>query len=295
MKNRAILLLLGLMISSSFVFGQASKDTLQKDSIYSQYKGYFSAEQSWQISEEAYKKQLEAAGLSENEIKQKVQEFEKQKEALIERIKKQLKSAEKQRQLAEIQRQQADTLRQEAKKLRQQFEEQQKQAGIERGKASEQRRLAEIERKMAENQRKEAEVQRTMAEEQRKLAKEWKNTVQSLLHENITMSGKDSKSKYVKLKIAKRNTLFFNVSAVINSGNVLIEIFNPKGQKEGELSLEHREGSTTKTDRFSGNTSGSLNKIINSPETGDWEVKVKPKKSKGHIIISVTQHIKPAI
>jgi hypothetical protein len=134
-----------------------------------------------------------------------------------------------------------------------------------------------------------------MAEEQRKLAKEWRNSVKSLLHESITMSGKDSKTRSLILKITQRNPLFFNVIGVINSGNVLIEIFNPKGQKEGELSLEHREGSTTKTERFSGNTSGSLNKIINSPETGDWEVKIKPKKSKGHIIISVTQHLKPAI
>lgn len=312
MKSRAILLLLGLLISSSFAFGQASKDTLQKDTIHPptypqapappQVKVYFSPEKSWQINKEAYKKQLEALGLSEKELNKRMQEFETQKAQMLVRIKKQLKVVEKQMQLSEIQRQmseeqrkRADTLRQEAQKMRQQLEEQRKQAGIERGKAYEQLKSAELDRKMAEMQRKMAEVQRKLAEKQRKMAEEWKNNVKNLLDENINMSGKDSKTKSIILKVTTSNTLFFNVGGEINSGNVLIEIFNPKGQKEGELSLEHREVSTAKAERFSGNTSGSLNKVINSPDTGDWEVKIKPKKAKGHIIISVAQFIKPAI
>ena len=303
MKNRAILLILGLLLSSSFAFGQASKDTLPKDSIYPQFNGYFSAEQSWQIHKEAYRKQLEAKGLSGKEINQKMQEYDKRKAELIEKIKEQQKLAEKQRQLAEMQRQkaeeqrkQAEAQRLEAEKQRQMSAEQRKQAGIEREKASEQRKLAEIERQKAGEQRKEADAQRKIAEEQRKIAEEWRKNVKSLLDENIMLSDKDSKATSVKLKVTQRNPLFFNVDGEINSGNVLIEIFNPKGQKEGELSLEHHKASTPQIGaRLSGNTSGSLNKTINSPETGDWIVKITPEKSNGNINISVAQYIKPTV
>ena len=302
MKNRAILLILGLIISSSFAFGQVSKDTVRRDSVYP-IRGYFSTEQSWQITKEAYRKQLEAEGLSVDEVNQKIQKFEEMKAALIEKIKKQQKLAEKQRQLAEMQRQkaeeqreQAEIQRQEAEKQRQMSVEQRKQARIEQEKANEQRKLAEVERQKAGEQRKEAEAQRKIAVEQRKIAEEWRNNVKSLLDENVTMSGNDSKTKSIKLKVAQQNTLFFNVDGEINSGNVLIEIFNPKGQKEGELSLEHHKASTPQTEaRLLGNTSGSLNKTINSPETGDWVVKITPEKSNGHINISVAQYVKPTV
>lgn len=279
MKNRAILLLLvGLMISSSFAFGQALKDTLQKDSIHApvipkapappQFKNYFSAEQSWQISKEAYEKQLKAMGLSEKEIDQKVQEFEKQKPALMERIKVEMKMVGKQLQLSEYQRKMAEKQIQEVTK----------------------------ELKSAEFQKKMAEVQRKLSGKLQKMAGEWRNSVKNLVHENILLSGKDSKNRTVKFKVIQKNTLFLNINCRISSGSVLVEVFDPKGQKEGELSLEHGKDSTTKTKaRFAGNTSGSLNKIINAPEAGDWEVKVKPKKSEGHVFLSIGQFNKPAI
>ncbi len=284
MKNRAILLLLGLMISSSFAFGQASQDTLQKDSLNSPnypqipapppVKVYFSPEKSWQINKEAYKKQLEALGLSEKELNKRMQEFETQKAQMFLQLQEQLKMAQKQMQLSEIQRQMTE---------KQQLELEKKLNSKEFKK-----RMDEVARKMAI-------VQKKLAEKQLKMAEEWKNSVKNLMDENIILSGKDSKTRSVILKVTHSNTLFFNLGGEINAGNVLIEIFNPRGQKEGELSLEHREVKAPKTNVFSGNTSGSLNKIINSPDTGDWEVKIKPKKSKGQIHISVAQYIKPAI
>lgn len=303
MKNRAILLLLGLIISSSSVFSQVSKDTLPENFIYPRFRGYFSPEESWQIHKEAYKKKLEAKGLSENEISKKLQEYEKQKEEFIEKIIEQRKLAEKQRQLAEIQRQQADeqrkladVQRQEAEKQKQLVEIQRQQADEQRKQADVQRQEAEKQRQKADEQRKEAETQRKMADEQRKIVEEWRNSIKNLLNENITLSGEDSKIRSVKIIVTNKNALFFNIYGDINSGNVLIEILNPNGKKEGELSLEHRTDSTPKTvTKLSGNTSGSLNKTINSPEIGDWLIKITPEKSNGNINISVAQYIKPTI
>ena len=265
MKNRAILLLLGLMISSSFVFGQVPIDALRKDSVLPQLKSYFSAEQSWQISKEAYKKQLEATKLSENEIKQKIQEFEKQKPALIEKINKQLKKVENQMVLSGVQR---------------------KTAEIELQKFAKQWGSGEFQRQMTD-------LQRSTAELEQKVAEEYNTSTKSIFNKSITISGNDSKTKSVRVKVTKSNPLFFNVGGKIDSGHVLIEIFNPKGQIQGELSLEHHKGTPKTGAVFSDKTSGSVNNIINAPETGDWVVKITPERSKGHIHISVTQYTKP--
>ncbi len=294
MKNRAILLLLGLLISCSFAFGQAPKDTLQKGSIHPptatqspvhtktsthvkssffpkkptppKYITSFSIEKSWQLSKEAYKKQLEAMGLSTKELNKKMQELEKHKVAIMESIKVQMKTLQKQLQLSEIQR----------KITEKQMQQVDKQL------------------KSAEFQKQMAEVQRHSADLQREVEEEWSPNTKSLFNESITISSKDSKTKSVKIKVTKSNTLFFNVGGKISSGNVLIEIFDPKGQRQGELSLEHHQGSTRKNEAmFSNHTSGSVNNINNAPETGDWVVKITPKRSNGHIHISVAQYTKP--
>lgn len=317
MKNRATLLLLGLIISSSFVFSQVSKDASQENYIYPQFNVDFSVEESWQIHKEAYKKQLVAKGLSEKEINIKMQEYEKQKAELIEGLKEQRKLAEKQRQLAEIQRQWANEQRIMANVQRQAAKKQRKLAGVQRQEAEEQRELANEQRELANVQRLEAEeqreladdqrleaaeqrelaeVQRQVAEKQRKNIEEWRNSLKRLLNENFNMSGKDSKIKSVKIKVTKMNSLFFNIDGDINSGNVLIEIFNPNGKKEGELSLVHHQEAVPKTiTKFSSNTSGSLNKTINAPEIGTWLVKITPEKSNGNINISVAQYMNKKI
>ena len=352
MKSRAILLVLALIFNSSFVLSQESKDTLQENYIYPQFHDNFSVEESWQIHKEAYKKQLEAKGLSENEINKKMQEYEKQKEEQIARIKEQRKKAVKQRQLAEIQRQRANEQRkmaivqrqeaelqhqklkiqrqevelqrqkaneqrkmadvqrqeveiqhqklkiqrQEAEMQHQRADEQRKQAEMHRQKSYEQQKLAEIQRGMAVEQRKEAEYQSKIAEEQRKKIAELKKSIKKLFNENFNMSDNDSEIKSVKIEVTEMNSLFFNIDADINSGSVLIEIFNPNGKKEGELSLEHHRESTPKTaTKFPSHTSSSLNKTINTPEIGDWLIKITPEKSNGNINISVAQYMNPNI
>ena len=265
MRSKAILLLLGLMISSSFVFGQIPLDALQKDSILPQLKSYFSAKQSWQISKEAYKRQLEAKGLSENEIEQKILEFEKTKPAIIEKIKKQLKMVEKQMELSGVQRKTAE---EELQKFEKQWSS-------------------------GEFQRQMTDLQRSTAELEQKVAEEFSTSTKSIFNKSITLSGNDSKTKSVRVKVTKSNPLFFNVGGKIDSGHVLIEIFNPKGQIQGELSLEHHKGTPKTGAVFSDKTTGSVNNIINAPETGDWVVKITPNRSKGHIHISVAQYTKP--
>ncbi len=289
MKKRAMLSLLGLIISSSFVFSQVSKDTLGNNFIYPQFYGYFSAEESWQIHKDAFKRQLESEGLTIKEIEKKLIEYEGKKEELIEKIKQQRKQADIQRRKADEQRKQADIQRQKA-------DEQRKQADILRQKADEQRKLAEIQRQKADEQIKQADILRQKADEQRKRAEEWRNSFEKLFSENYVFSPEKSQTKSVTIKVDKKNTLFFSIRGYVNSGNTLIEILDPDGKKEGELSLEHTNKlDLGKDDKLSNSTSGSLNKTITNPEIGDWSIRISPKDSKGNVNISVAQYIKQTI
>lgn len=316
MKNKAVLLLLALIITSSFAFSQAIKDSEQENSVYPQFSNVFSVDESWQIHKEAYKKQLIAEGLSEKEINKKMKEYEKQKEEYIQNIKEQRIAAKKQRELAEVQRQKAkeqrklaqiqrekaskqrelaSVQRQESAKLREQAKEQRKLASIQREKASENRKLAAVQREKASVLRKEAAKQRKIASEQRKKMDKLRKSLKKLKNENFNMTSKDSEIKSIEIEVSNENALFFNIVGDINSGNVLIEIFDPKGNKEGELSLEHQKESVFKSkSKSAGSTSGTINKTINSPEIGLWLVKVSPEKAKGNISISVAQYEKPS-
>ncbi|UOB18478.1 hypothetical protein [Abyssalbus ytuae] len=295
MKTKTILLLAGLTVYSSLACSQVVKDSLQAHHIYPRFNGYFSVEESWQIHKEAYKKQLEAKGLTEQEISQKMKEYEKQKEEVIEKIKQQRRVAEKQRQLADIQRQKADSLRKMAAAQRLEHDKQRQKADALRKMADTQRQQAEKQRQQAEVMRREAEAQRKIAEEKRKIEEEWRKSIKVLLGENVPLVVKDTGVKPLKINVSKRSTLFFNIYGNINSGRVLIEVFNPNGQKEAELALDHHKETVPQPKtRLSDNTSGSLSKTINSPKTGAWIVKISPQKCRGTINISVAQYIKPA-
>ena len=274
MKKIAIFSLINLLISSS-IFCQVSKDTLGQNNIYPEFYHTFSAEESWQIHKEAFKRKLGAKGFSKREIRTKMREYEKKKKEFSKNIEEQRKLAEKQMQIAEIQRE----------------------------KASEQLKLAETYRQKAEKLRQLAEIQRLKAEEQRKNAKEHRKNIKELIFENIKLSPKNDKEEIINVKIDNNGTLFFNINGYSNSGDVIVEIINPSGDQEGNLSLEHLKNTTTmslkkhknsSTSSFKSNASGSLNKRINMPEKGDWKIKIIPKNADGSINISVSQFISPA-
>ena len=295
MNKRAILLLIGLLITSSSVFCQVSKDTLKENPIFPQsFYGNISAEENWHMHKEAYKRQLGTKGLSENEIEKRMQEYEKQKAEFIIQYEEQRKLAEKQRQLAEIQRQKANEQQKLAETQRKEAETQRQLANIQREKANEQRKQAVIQSEEANKQRELAEIQRIKAEEQRKIVEEYRKSIKELLNKNISFTSENSKAEIINLKINNDGALFFNINGYLNSGNVLVEIINPGGKKEGELSLEYSKGNTS-GNSFTTNSSGSLNKTINKPESGEWEIKIIPKNAKGSVNILVAQYINPDI
>lgn len=273
MKKSAILLFI-LFMSTGSLFSQVVKDSLGGNFIYPRFYDRMSPEESWEIHKEAYIKQLKAKGLTANEIKKEVADYEKQKSKF-------LKNVIKQRKLAAIRRENAEKLRGEAEIRR-------KQAAIQRQNAEKLRDEGEIRRTQAAILRKEAEVQRKRAEE-------WRDSFETIFTKRITFSSQSDNIKPIIIKIDKKTSLLFSVTGRISSGNTLIEIFNPNGSKEGELSLEYTKKSNSTSGELSKSTAAALNKTISDSEVGDWQIKILPKESEGTVDISVAKYIKPTV
>lgn len=310
MKKGSAILVLIFFICNGFLFGQVTNDSLGGSAIYPQFYDDFSAEESWQIHKEAYIKQLKKKGLTASELENKIAVYEENKKAFIENIKEQKKLAAIQRKEAEKLRAAAKVQRKEAEKLREVAAEQRKQAGILRKEAADRRsefaairEQAEVVRKEASIQRKNAETQRKLAAIQRKEAKKLRaeaqklrNSFDNILTKKITFTHQSANIKPIRINVDKKTNLHFSLHGTIRSGDTLVEIFNPKGKKEGELSLEHNTTTTpNKQNAFSATTSGSFNKTISNADIGQWQIKITANKSEGNVNVSVAHYIKPVM
>ena len=313
--KKCVILFLTILIYNCFMFGQEKKDSLDINYIYApQLYDNLSAEESWEIYKTAYIKKLKIKGLTDDEIKKSLINYEKQKEEYIAEVKEKLrlatierekaeaqrklaaierKKANKLRKLADIQRKKADELRKLADMERKKADEKRAKDTIQREKADRLRKQADIERAKAEERRKLAEIQRAKAEEQRKKAQEWRKNAENILIKNITLSNQ-SISQPIFFQVTSKTTLRIGIRAHISSGATLIEIYNPKGIKQGEMSLNFKpkSSSNNKSEDLE-YTSGALDKTILDAEAGEWYIKILPnKKSEGYVAMSVAQEIK---
>lgn len=239
----------------------------------------------------ADEQRMQADMLRKKADEQRAQAAEQRKQADILRKQADQNGAER-----SIQREEAEKLRKQADIQREKAEEQRKQADTQMAKADEQRKEADTHRAKANEQRKLADIQRAKADEQRKKAEEWRNSFKDILSEKITLSNKSVNIKPILFKVNRKTALLFNIVGKVSSGITLIEIFNPNGEKEGELSLEHKTKSQlTEENEFFKSTSGVLNKTISDSEVGEWQIKISSQKSEGTVNISVAQYVKPTV
>jgi|GEM_PF-1741454 len=320
MKKSAFLLSF-LLVCSSFMFCQVKKDSIEVINTYPPQSygnsyDHFSPEESWEIHKAAYIKQLKSKGLTGDEFKRSMITYEKDKEEFIARVKEQHRLAAIQREKDANQRakdaiqreKDAEERAKHAIQRKKDAEERAKHAiqrekdaeerakhAIQRKKDAEERAKHAIQREKDAEQRAKDAIKREMAEAQRKKSQEWRNNAENILIENIPLSKKIS-IKSIPFNVTSKTTLRIGIRAHISSGTTLIEIYNPEGIKEGELSLEHKSKPTSSADNeFLKKTSGALDKTISGAEVGEWQIKISSKKSEGTVAMSVAQYIKPTM
>jgi len=100
-----------------------------------------------------------------------------------------------------------------------------------------------------------------------------------------------SSNEVVKVEV-KDNTkhLMIGVNSTISSGSLTMEIFDPKGNKQGNFSVESMMSSNSNAQGKNKETvCGQLNKSFQDPMKGSWTIKLKPRKVSGKIHINSHQ------
>ncbi len=102
---------------------------------------------------------------------------------------------------------------------------------------------------------------------------------------------KSSKKEEIKIEVADNvKSLNIGLNSTISEGSLTVEIFDPKGDKQGNFSVESQlSSSSSNSGKNSEMVCGQLNKTISDPIQGDWVVKLKPKKVTGKVQIHTHQ------
>lgn len=101
----------------------------------------------------------------------------------------------------------------------------------------------------------------------------------------------DSSSKEeVKVEVAENTKhLMIGVNSTISAGALTMEIFDPKGDKQGNFSVESMMSSNSNSNgKSKESVCGQLNKSFQDPMKGKWTIKLKPRKVTGNI--KITSH-----
>lgn len=84
----------------------------------------------------------------------------------------------------------------------------------------------------------------------------------------------ESEIKEINIDVSEKTThLEFRVQAIIESGELTIEIMDPKNRKRWDISVGSQ--ASDYADEY---VRGNIQKSINEPEAGLWVVKIIPKK-----------------
>ncbi len=106
------------------------------------------------------------------------------------------------------------------------------------------------------------------------------------LKRNIQLDG-SSDTEEIKVEVSEDIESFqIAINSTIQSGYLTMEIYDPKGAKQGNFSVESQLNSNDKKKEL---VCGQMQKIIKNPLKGNWIVKLIPKKVKGDISICTTQ------
>lgn len=275
------------LFSTTLLLAQEAKDSVANFPIHPhEVFDKLSDEESLEIMKAAYQKKLSKEGKSEAEIQKLLKDYEDQWAENLEKFKERRRLAAKHREMAAQQRRMAAKQREMAAIQREKAAVMREKAAAQREVAKMQREIAAEQRERASEMRKIADKRRAIAEEQRHKAQMMRKSFKSLITREVSLNKKSKDVDPFTFTVDSKMTLRIGIYGRINNGSALAEVFDPKGNKIGELSLEHGENTGDSKDY----STGSLEKNVWPVETGEWQVKISPQKAEGQLKISVAQY-----
>ena len=105
----------------------------------------------------------------------------------------------------------------------------------------------------------------------------------------IELNGETDKKEIIVAVSEKETELTININTIITKGELMVEIYDPTGEKQGNCSIDCPD-SIDKNDKLNDisqieSASCSFSKSFNPPLPGDWEINIHSKKAKGTLKI----------
>jgi hypothetical protein len=116
------------------------------------------------------------------------------------------------------------------------------------------------------------------------------NTAFNLNRSIILYPDKDTKVKDITLEVNEKTTIFsLNVACKVKLGNLTIELYDPKGDKQGEFSIESQMDQKLPLngdDKYEREIiEGNIQKEITNPIKGKWIIRLIPLKTYANVNI----------
>ena len=111
---------------------------------------------------------------------------------------------------------------------------------------------------------------------------------QITLTRSILLNG-DSEKEEITIKVEEQVVrLNISIKSSINKGKLILEIYDPNGEKEGYFSIG---GQIKAVDNKKEIVTGSINKMLQEPTPGNWKIIIIPNKAKGSIKINTNKSL----
>ena len=102
------------------------------------------------------------------------------------------------------------------------------------------------------------------------------------LNRSIQFDG-SSDTEDIKIEVADATKkLYVSINSTIKSGHLTVEVYDPKGNKKGNFSIESQVKSSNKKKEL---VCGQMQKQIDDPIKGNWVIKLIPNNVAGDVSI----------
>ncbi len=113
------------------------------------------------------------------------------------------------------------------------------------------------------------------------------------LHKTINFDGENEKIEISIQVTETNNVLKLQISSIVHTGELTIEVFDPTGEEQGKYSVGSQNSIKTTGKTFNPTqnetVTGRISKLVESPIIGEWKINVIPKNVKGTLNIDFDQ------
>ncbi len=103
----------------------------------------------------------------------------------------------------------------------------------------------------------------------------------------------DSENKEIKVDVSDNNIINLAIKSVLTQGEIKVEIFDQKGKKQGNFSVECQIATLNRKERnmFQSieKVTGNYSKMTRTSESGTWIIKITPKNAMGNVNIKYSE------